>query len=179
MSPLPPSKRLMKVLDRIRFSGDAPIFDAPSGFGRNALALADKGYDVVAVDKAPDRLKSLKMSVASRGYGKEGTSTGNVLTLCADLENGRLPFRGSLFSAVVCVHYPVQRIILDLKAVVRSGGYFYIETFQGHGMNYLELPKTKEILDALQDWEILTYNETSVGPQCEQAVVVEALARNC
>jgi SAM-dependent methyltransferase len=167
----------MNVLDRVRFCGDAPILDAPSGFGRNALALSDRGYDVVAVDKAPDRLTALKRSVASRDQGKEGTLTGSVLPLCADLEDGRLPFKDSLFSAIVCVHYPVQRIILDLKAVLKDGGYFYIETFQGHGMNHLSLPRAGEIFHALQDCEMLTYNERPVGPRPEQAVVVEALAR--
>jgi hypothetical protein len=62
--------------------------------------------------------------------------------------------------------------------VLRRGGHLYIETFQGHGENYLELPKAGEILNALQDWEILIYNEGSVGPPGgEQAVTVEALAR--
>jgi hypothetical protein len=71
----------------------------------------------------------------------------------------------------------VQRIILDLKAALKRGGYLCIETFQGQGKNYVELPKAGEIAYALRDCEMLIYNERAVGPSCEQAVVVEALAR--
>jgi hypothetical protein len=39
-SSLEPSKNLMRVLDRLPLCDDAPILDAPSGFGRNAFALA-------------------------------------------------------------------------------------------------------------------------------------------
>ena len=39
----------MQVLDRVTSSYAEPILDAPCGFGRNALALASHGYDVIAV----------------------------------------------------------------------------------------------------------------------------------
>jgi SAM-dependent methyltransferase len=159
----------MRVLDRLTLCADAPILDAPSGLGRNAFALADHGYDVVAVDKDVARLTTLKRSAGSRAK--------RVVAICGDLVRDRLPFGESSFSAIICVHYPVQRIISDLKVVLKRGGHLYIETFQGHGKNYLELPKAGEILNALQDWEILIYNERSVGPPGEQAVIVEALAR--
>ena len=167
----------MSVLGRLAPPGEAPILDAPSGFGRNALALAEQGYNVVAVDKDLDRLGTLKHSAVWRGDRKASKVAGKVLTLCADLSADRLPFGESSFSAVICIHYPAQRIISDLKAALKRGGHLYIETFQGHGMNYLELPTAGEILSALQDCEILTYNERPVGPPSVRAVVVEALAR--
>lgn len=169
-SSLEPSKKLIKVLSQLAFSDDAPILDAPCGFGRNALALADQGYDVIAVDKDVNRLMALKRSLAGQ------PAAGDVFAMCADLTTGRLPFSTFSFSAVLCIHYPVQRIILDLKAVLKRGGHLYIETFQGHGKNYLELPRVGELLGALQGFEILIYNEKPVGPPRERAVVVEALA---
>lgn len=169
-SSLEASKKLIRVLSQLTFSDHAPILDAPCGFGRNALAVADQGYDVIAVDKDVNRLTALKQSLAGQ------PAAGNVFAICADLVTGRLPFGTRSFSAVLCIHYPVQRIILDLKAVLKPGGYLYIETFQGHGKNYLELPKAGEISRALQDCEILIYNERCVGPPSEQAVIVEALA---
>jgi SAM-dependent methyltransferase len=151
---------------------DAPILDAPSGFGRNALALADQGYHVIAVDKDVNRLGALKQSLAVH------PPAGKVVAICADLILGQLPFGPSSFSAILCIHYPVQRILLDLKAVLKPGGYLYIETFQAHGKNYLELPKAGEILRTLgEDCEMLIYKERPVGPAGEQSAVVEALAR--
>lgn len=42
---LAPSKLLMQVLGPVTSSYGKPILDAPSGFGRNALALASLGYE--------------------------------------------------------------------------------------------------------------------------------------
>ena len=132
---------------------------------------------MIALDKDINRLAHLKRSASGQGYGGDAKSNGKVLALCADLSADQLPFGEATFSAAICIHYPVQRIILDLKAVLKLGGHLYIETFQGHGMNYLELPKAGEILYALHDYEMLNYNERPVGPPSERAVVVKALAR--
>jgi SAM-dependent methyltransferase len=169
--PLEPSKKLMRILRQLVSSDDTPILDAPSGAGRNALALADQGHHVIAVDKDVKRLSVLKQSIADQ------PAAGKVSAICADLVDGRLPFGAFSFSAILCIHYPVQRIVLDLKAVLKRGGHLYIETFQGHGKNYLELPRAGEIFCALQDFEMLIYTERAVGPPGQQAVIVEALAR--
>jgi SAM-dependent methyltransferase len=165
------------VFDRLALCDDAPILDAPSGFGRNAMALADRGHDVIAVDKDVHRLNALNESAAEWASRNGARPTGKVFSICADLRRDRLPFRESSFSAIICVHYPIQRIIFDLTVMLKRGGHLYIETFQGQGKNFLELPKAGEILFALQNFEMLTYKERPVGPPSEKAVVVEALAR--
>ena len=78
---LAPSKLLMQVLDRVTSFYGEPILDAPCGFGRNALALASHGYDVIAVDNDVIRLKSVNASAASQMNG-----SGRISTLCADLD---------------------------------------------------------------------------------------------
>jgi hypothetical protein len=60
-----------------------------------------------------------------------------------------------------------------------DGGHLFIETFGGHGENYLELPKADEIRQALKGYELIFYNERSVGPTSQNAVVVKALAQKC
>lgn len=169
----------MKALGRLPVDY-GPILDAPAGFGRNALALAELGWDVVAVDKDADRLASIGRSAANRLHEEGATHHGKVVTACVDLTSNRLPFSASSFSAIICIHYPVQRIMSDLKVALKPNGVLYVETFQGQGLNYLELPKAGEISRALKGWEILIYRERAVGPPSERAVVVEAVARkNC
>lgn len=167
---LTPSKLLMQVLDRVTSSYAEPILDAPCGFGRNALALAAQGYDVIAVDNDLACLKSINASAASSGSGK-------IITLGADLDADRLPFRKSSFSAILCVHYPPQTIIADLCDALKVGGWLYIETFGGQGQNYLELPKLGEIPKALQGFELVVCKERPVGPSSHNAAVVQILAR--
>ena len=173
-TPLVPSKTLIRFLDRVTSSYGAPILDAPCGFGRNALSVADKGFTVVAVDKNLVRLNSLQKS-----RSEKTDTVGKVLPLCADLTSGRLPFGPCSFSAILCIHYPVQRIIADLDDQLVDGGHLFIETFGGHGQNYLELPKANEIRQALKGYKLLFYNERSVGPISENSVVVKALAQKC
>lgn len=58
-----------------------------------------------------------------------------------------------------------------------DGGHLFIETFGGHGENYLELPKADEIRQALKGYELIFYSERSVGPASQNAVVVRAFAQ--
>ena len=171
---LVPSKTLVQFLDRVASSYSEPILDAPCGFGRNALPLADKGFNVIAVDKSFARLKSLQKSISRKTH-----VVGEVFPLCADLTKGKLPFDQSSFSAILCIHYPVQNILADFDHQLIDGGHIFIETFGGHGENYLELPKAGEIRQALRGYKLLFYNERSVGPISQNSVVVKALAQKC
>jgi SAM-dependent methyltransferase len=172
--PSAPSKTLIRFLDRIASSYGAPILDAPCGFGRNALPLAAEGLNVIAVDKDLVRLNSLQKSISEKT-----SPVGKVFPLCADLTKGRLPFGPCSFSAILCIHYPVQNILADFDDQLMDGGHLFIETFGGHGQNYLELPKADEVRQALKGYKLLFYNERSVGPISQNAVVVKALAQKC
>jgi SAM-dependent methyltransferase len=152
--PSAPSKTLIRFLDRITSSYGAPILDAPCGFGRNALPLADKGFTVIAVDKNLVRLNSLQKSISEKA-----SPVGKVFPLCADLTKGRLPFGPRSFSAILCIHYPIQNILADFDDQLTDGGHLFIETFGGHGHNYLELPKADEIRQVLKGYKLLFYNE--------------------
>ena len=167
--PSVPSQTLIRYLDRVTSSYGAPILDAPCGFGRNAQPLADKGFNVIAVDKDLVRLNSLQKSMSRH----------KVFPLCADLTKGRLPFGPRSFSAILCIHYPIQGILADFDDQLIDGGHLFIETFGGQGGNYLELPKADEIRQALMNYKLLFYNERSVGPAAHNAVVVKALAQKC
>jgi SAM-dependent methyltransferase len=172
--PSPPSKTLLRFLDQIASSYGAPILDAPCGFGRNALPLAEKGFNVIAVDKDFVCLKSLQKSISDKTH-----TGGEVFPLCADLTKGRLPFGPGSFSAILCIHYPIQKILADFDDQLMDGGHLFIETFGGHGGNYLELPKANEIRKALKGYKLHFYNERSVGPTSYNSVVVKALAQKC
>jgi SAM-dependent methyltransferase len=172
---LKPSTIMLRLLGGITFSDDAKVLDAPCGFGRNAIALAARGLSVVSADKDCGRLDSLKRSVAELISSKQ--SYPRIFPVCVDLSNNSWPFVESSFSAVVCVHYPAQEIIKNLKSSVREGGYIYIETFGGQGGNYLQLPKAGELRAALTGYDLHFYKERSVGPTTSNSVVVVALAQ--
>ena len=170
-----PSTMMLRLLDGTTFSDNATVLDAPCGFGRNAIALAARGLSVVSADKDCGRLDSLKRSAAELTSSKQGYP--RILPVCVDLSDNRWPFVESSFSAVVCVHYPAQEIIENLKSSVREGGYIFIETFGGQGGNYLQLPKVGELRAALTGFDLHFYRERSVGPTASNSVVVVAFAQ--
>jgi SAM-dependent methyltransferase len=175
LSRLKPSTTMLRLLNGITFSNNATALDAPCGFGRNAIALAAQGLAVVGADKDCSRLTSLKRAVVELKSSKQTHSP--ILPVCVDLSANGWPFLESSFSAVVCVHYPAQEIIENLKASLREGGYIYIETFGGQGGNYLQLPKAGELRAALVGYDLLFYKERSVGPTAFNSVVVVVLAQ--
>jgi hypothetical protein len=69
--------------------------------------------------------------------------------------------------------------VTDLDDLLMNGGHLFIETFGGHGQNFLELPKANQIRKALKGYKLIFYDERSVGPKSQDAVVVQALAKKC
>jgi SAM-dependent methyltransferase len=145
------------------------ILDAPCGFGRNALWLAEQGYEVVAVDRNAGRLNFLEEAKARLGSGR-------IHSVCADLETSSWPFRHYRFSAVVCIHYPIQGVLSNFDLVLENRGMLYIETFGGQGKNYLQLPKAGEAREALKGYNLHLYKERPVGPSSHGSVALTLLA---
>jgi hypothetical protein len=59
-----------------------------------------------------------------------------------------------------------------------AGGYLYIETFGGHGKNYLDLPKAGQLQGLLsKDFHLPFYRERKVGPADYDAVAVKLFAQ--
>ena len=57
-------------------------------------------------------------------------------------------------------------------------GHVYIETFGGHGGNYLDLPKAGQLRDWLsRHFRLVFYRERQAGPTDSGAVSVKLLAK--
>src|SRR3954447_8397708 len=92
-----PSRLLLRVGKK--FSGEFPVLDAGCGVGRNAIALAELGLNVVCADRDEKRLAKLV------GIQPADDSRGALLPICVDLEKKTWPFGLRCFSTIVCVHY--------------------------------------------------------------------------
>lgn len=67
---LEPSRALKMLLAIVRWRDGLSVLDAGCGRGRNALYLAAKGCDVLAVDLYEEGLRCLRREAASRGLEK-------------------------------------------------------------------------------------------------------------
>ena len=94
----------------------ARVLDLAAGHGRHARFFADRGAQVVAVDRDAAALASLE--------GHPG-----VATRVLDLENGEWPLAAEHFDAIVVVNYLHRRLFAHLRAALAPDGVVLYETF--------------------------------------------------
>src|SRR2546423_3876427 len=87
-----------------------PVLDVASGGGRHAVLFAERGLDVVAVDR-------------------EAQSIAGVRCVQADLEGGGAwPFAGQRFAAIVVTNYLHRPLLPTLEGALDEAGVLIYET---------------------------------------------------
>lgn len=178
--PAPPSRDLLKFAGEINRRSNTPVLDSGCGYGRNAIALAARGMTVVCADQDWKRLEMLARFGPARAAAMRtaGGDVGQLHTVRARLDPSRWPFGKGCFVGIVCVHFLDTGLFPSFRSSLVEGGCLYIETFGGHGGNYLALPKASELRDLLSvDFELLFYHERKVGPVGHDAVTVKLFGR--
>lgn len=94
----------------------ARVLDLACGFGRHARLFAQRGAQVLAVDRDRDALATLN--------GIAGIETRQI-----DLEASDWPFAGQRFDAIVVANYLHRRALSQLIAAVADDGTLLYETF--------------------------------------------------
>jgi SAM-dependent methyltransferase len=149
--------------------------DVAAGKGRNSIALARGGTQVVAVDWSPNALNSLALLAESEALPIE--------PVIADLEQS-VPFRPGSFDIVLNISFLERGLFAPLKRLLRMGGMLLFDTFlidqaaSGHPRDPRFLLGHYELRDLLSDMELIRYREGIVdyggGKQAWRAT---ALAR--
>jgi SAM-dependent methyltransferase len=93
----------------------ALVADVAAGAGRHAIALAEQGSRVVAVDFVESAV-----AAARRGHPR-------VLAAVADA--AALPFAPGTFDAVLTVNFLDRALFQTFVALVRPGGWLVVETY--------------------------------------------------
>jgi SAM-dependent methyltransferase len=166
------SRLIKKYAAEIAANAPGPIVDVACGYGRNAICLSSNGVPVVCIDNDPIALAFIES--LSTGSQEAGLNIRSV-----DLERHEWPYGTNTLGAIVCVHYvSVVTLVQQFTSSLRPGGYLCIETVNGHGENYLSLPRAGFFDAALADtFHILYFEERHVGPDCSNAVAVKLVAR--
>jgi SAM-dependent methyltransferase len=99
-----------------------PVLDLACGRGRHALAVAERGAHVVAVDRDPEALAELAREARARDLP--------VSCVRADLEGAHgLPFAPAGLGAVLVFRYLWRPLAPALAAALAPGGLLLYETF--------------------------------------------------
>jgi SAM-dependent methyltransferase len=177
----PASSTLLKFARYLTEVTSKPVLDVGCGYGRNAVALALRGLDVVCADSDPHRLSTLTvLAPAFLARDKlRDQEPGEIRTICVDLHASTWRFEHDAFSSIVCVQFPDPEPLFDVfRASVVRAGFLYLETFGGHGENYFDLPRTGHLKRVLQEhYDIISYREKPVGPPMLGRVSAKLLAR--
>lgn len=114
-----------------------PVLDVACGAGRHAVFFAERGLEVVAVDREPQPLPPA------------------IRFVQADLEDGSpWPFAGQRFAAIVVTNYLHRPLFPSLLESLEEGGVLIYETFMigneryGRPSNPAFLLRPGELLEA-------------------------------
>ncbi len=147
-------------LKEILLSGSWPIprgraLDIATGKGRNAIFLAEQGFDVVAIDVSPVALDEARKRAAGKSL--------SISWQRADLEQIELP--KATYDVVVNFNYLQRSLIPRIKAALKASGHVIFETYLigqemiGHPKNPAYLLRHNELLDLFRDFRVLVYRE--------------------
>jgi tellurite methyltransferase len=149
---LGPSVPAPLLVEAIRSLVPGLALDLACGGGRNALYLADRGWDVVAIDGSPVAIASLrKVSTA-------------VDARVLDLERNAVPFPDELFDLVCIINFLHRPLFAEARRMTRHGGCVVsaIHTVKS-SMNPKYAIALGELRSYFSDWEILIDREDEVA----------------
>jgi SAM-dependent methyltransferase len=162
-----PSSFVSACLSRSGVAPPGRVLDIPCGFGRHASFFAERGFWVVGFD-----IDARRASFTSRAPA----GPGSICAVNGNAESG-LPFTPESFDLALVIHYVSPRILRDVEAVLRPGGFLIYETFGAQGRNWVDLPKPGDTRAALGSrFDIIMYRERPAGPE-RQAASVKLLAQ--
>ena len=128
-----------------------PVLDVASGEGRHAAFFAERGFEVVAVDREEQKISG-------------------VAFVKADLEDGSpWPFAGKRFAAIVVANYLHRPLFPRLAESLDEGGVLIYETFMlgneryGRPSNPNFLLRPGELLEAFGALTVVAFEQGTVA----------------
>jgi 2-polyprenyl-3-methyl-5-hydroxy-6-metoxy-1,4-benzoquinol methylase len=150
------------------------VLDLACGAGRHAIAAAEMGCDVVAVDQESDRIRVARATASLRGV--------SVTWKSEDLTTVEVP--EAAFDVVMIFNYLDRNRMEDFKRAVRPGGHLMFETFLesqrefGWGPSSDEhLLKHGELLTLVEPFEVIFAREVIEPVDSRTAAVASVIAQ--
>jgi SAM-dependent methyltransferase len=169
-----PSPRLRAYVDSFP---DGRALDVATGTGRNALFLAERGYEVDALDRSIEGLRIARRTAEERGVDAD------VNWIRGDATTYEFP--ASTYDVITVSFFRTLDRLGDVKAALRPGGVLF---YQHHlrAADPVDVgPRTdryrfrsNELLRACLDLTVLRYDERLTEDDGRTAADVTVVARN-
>ena len=141
----------------LRILPKGKALDLASGEGRNALFLAEKGFEVEAVDVSPVAINRVRKSAKARGV--------KIKAVAADLDT--YPISPGEYDVILNFYFLDRRLIARIKKGLKKAGMVVFETYTaeqkklgagGPGQDKYVL-KPNELLRLFRGFHVLFYRE--------------------
>ena len=145
--------------------------DLAAGTGRNTIWLAQRGWDVTAVDGAFTAIDTLRKRSARLGL--------SVRTVVADLQNRAYEIKPASWDAIVVCYYLQRDLIEPAKLGVRPGGFLImiVHTTEDDERPTETRMSPGELAKYFDAWEILHQYEGKPNDPEHRRSVAEIVAR--
>jgi tellurite methyltransferase len=161
------------------FEGDSwPLpkgraLDIATGKGRNAIFLAERGFQVVGIDISPVALDMARRAAKEKSLTIDWQE--------ADLERIELP--SIHYNLVLNFNYLQRSLVPQIKTTLKPGGWVIFETYLtaqskiGDPINPDYLLLHNELLDFFRDFRVLYYREGKFPQSADGAFRAALLAQ--
>jgi SAM-dependent methyltransferase len=167
------SNTILKKYLRILPKGRA--LDLAAGEGRNALFLAENGFEAEAVDVSPVAITRVRKSAKVRGV--------KVKAVVADLDTYRIP--PGHYDVILNFYFLDRHLIPRIKKGLKKGGMVVFETYTaeqkklgtgGPGQDKYVL-KPNELLRLFRGFHVLFYREGVFKEGGKRRAIASLIAR--
>lgn len=129
--------------------------DLACGLGGNSLYLAEKGYQVTAMDISEVAIHYLNDQVNQGKF--------NIMGKVVDLDELKLPY--NRYDLIILTYFLDRRLFPEIKKAVKPGGLVFMETFYQSPLNIKNsISKdyklaSQELKEQLSDWSLIRFRE--------------------
>lgn len=164
----PPTKL---VINTARHMRPGKALDLACGTGRNALWLAEHGWQVTAVDGAHSAIEMLRSRAFQRALAVDAR--------VADLEKGDFEIAPASWDLIAICYYLQRNLFEPAKQGVRPGGILIaiVHTAEKGEQPTATRMKRGELAGFFSGWEILHHNEGPPDDIAHRRAVAEIVAR--
>ena len=144
------------LVENISLLPKGRVLDVAMGDGRNAMYLANLGFQAEGVDISPEAIEKAQESARVQGLELDAH--------VVDLEKAHY-IQPASYDVIMCFRYLQRSLIPYMKNGLRSGGIVIYETYTidqikfGKPKNPDFLLKPNELLNLFRDFHIIKYHE--------------------
>ena len=157
------------LVENINLLPKGKALDVAMGNGRNAVYLAQMGFEVEGIDISEERIANALVLAQKNGVA--------INAHVADLEND-YHIQKNKYDVIICINYLHRPLIAWIKAGLKWGGMVVYETYitdqrqWGKPNNPRYLLQHNELLQMFGDFRCLRYREGIVKPRHAIAGIV-------